>query len=126
LHAEFEREEVERSECECVMAEKEKQKDATTAEREQHIGSDALNRRFNGWISSYKKDDLRALALALSISDKGTNNDLVARIKDAFKTQPNLQKNSRFLGIFECPSDCHRPHMENRCSDHCMSSSTSL
>ena len=49
---------------------------------------------------SYKKGDLRALALALSISDKGTNSELLSRIDDCFHAKPDLKINSRFSGLF--------------------------
>ena len=49
---------------------------------------------------SYKKDDLQALAIALSISDKCTNSELLSRIEDCFKTNTNLKNDSRFSGLF--------------------------
>ena len=100
LRAEFERQDAERREQEHVAAEKGRQKEAETAERAQRVADDALNRDFSGRLTSYKKDDLRALAIALSISDKGTNGELVSRIEDCFKTNPNLKNNSRFSGLF--------------------------
>ena len=86
LRAEFERLDAERQEQELVAAEKEKQKEAENAERAVRVADDALNRDFTGRLTSYKKDDLRALAIALSISDKGTNVELLSRIEDCFKT----------------------------------------
>jgi hypothetical protein len=100
LRAEFERQDAERREQEHVAAEKEKQKEAESAERAQRVAADALNRDFAGRLTSYKKDDLRALAIALSISDKGTNAELLSRIEDCFKTNHNLKNNSRFSGLF--------------------------
>ena len=100
LRAEFERQDAERQEQEHAAAEKEKQKEADTAERAQRVANDALNRDFEGRLTSYKKDDLRALAIALSISDKGTNSELLSRIDDCFKKSPNLKNNSRFSNLF--------------------------
>lgn len=96
LRAEFEREDAERKEHEQAVAEKDKQKEANTAQRALRVADDALNQSFTGRIKSYKKDDLRALALALSLSDKGTNSELSSRINDYFNTHPDLKKNSRF------------------------------
>ncbi len=56
---------------------------------------------FTGRIASFRKDDLRALALALSISDKGTNAELLTRIQDFFDTHPDLKLNSRFSSLFQ-------------------------
>ncbi|KAH9983057.1 hypothetical protein BJV74DRAFT_777897, partial [Russula compacta] len=40
------------------------------------------------------------LAIALSLSDKGTNAELLSCINDCFKENQELQKNSRFSGLF--------------------------
>ena len=64
------------------------------------MADDALNRDFTGHLMSYKKDNLQALAIALSISNKGTNSELLSRIEDCFKTNTNLKNNSRFSGLF--------------------------
>ena len=48
----------------------------------------------------YKKDDLRALAIVIGVSDKGTNAELIARIEGHFEQHPDLKHNSRFLGFF--------------------------
>ena len=100
LRAEFERQDAERQEQEHVAAEKEKQKEAENVERAQRVANDALNRDFEGRLTSYKKDDLRALAIALSVSDKGTNGELLSRIEDCFKKNPDLKNNSRFSSLF--------------------------
>ena len=101
LRAEFEREEAERHKREQVTAEKEKQKEADTAQRAIRIADDALNRMFTGHIPSFWKDDLRALALAVSLSDKGTNAELQTRIQDFFDSHPDLKLNTRFSGLFQ-------------------------
>jgi hypothetical protein len=103
LRAEFDLEDTARKERERVIEEKDKQKEAESAECARKVADDSLNRIFTGRITSYKKDDLRALAIALSISDKGTNNDLSARINNHFQANPDLQRNSRFLGLFNKP-----------------------
>ena len=82
LRLEFEQEEAEREERERVAAEKEKRKEA----------EDALNQDFTGRMAGYKKCDLRALAVALSISDKGTNAELLTRIRDPAYFRPRMQQ----------------------------------
>jgi hypothetical protein len=61
---------------------------------------DGMNRIFIGWLSSYKKGDLRALAIALALSDKGTNAELMTRIKDHLDEHPEIQSNQRFSALF--------------------------
>ena len=100
LRAEFEHQDAEQWEQEHMAAEKEKQKEAETAECAQCVADDALNWDLAGCPMSYKKDDLRALAIALSISDKCTNSELLSRIEDCFKTNTNLKNDSRFSGLF--------------------------
>jgi hypothetical protein len=63
------------------------------------VVDDALNWNFTGWLASYKKDDPKALAIALSLSDKGTKSELLSHIDNYFKVHPNLQNNSRFSSI---------------------------
>jgi hypothetical protein len=63
-----------------------------------------MNRIFIGQISSYKKGDLHALAVALVLSDKGTNAELMSRIKDHLDQHPELQSNQRFSGLFLKPN----------------------
>ena len=93
LRAEFEQEDAERQEQERVTAEKNKQKEAMNAESARCVADDAANRAFSGHISSYKKDDLRALALALGLSDEGGKKDLTTRIEEKFASEPDLKKN---------------------------------
>jgi hypothetical protein len=61
---------------------------------------DSINRIFVGRLSSYKKGDLRALAIALRLSDKGMNAELMSWIKDHLDQHPGLQSNQRFSGLF--------------------------
>ena len=77
LHAEFDQEEKEQAEQEHIATEKDKQKAVDTVQHTCHIAEDVLNRLFMGRLSSYKKDDLRALAIALSLNNKNTNNALI-------------------------------------------------
>ncbi|KAH9015204.1 hypothetical protein EDB85DRAFT_2211933 [Lactarius pseudohatsudake] len=100
LRSEFEQEEAERQEREQVAAEKEKQKEVDDAEQTRQIAEDALNRNFTGRLAAYKKNDLRALSIALSVSDKGTNAELLSRIQSCFEQNPDLKRNSRFYGLF--------------------------
>ncbi|KAI0004650.1 hypothetical protein BJV74DRAFT_763261, partial [Russula compacta] len=55
------------------------------------------------------------LAIALSLSNKGTNAKLLSCINDCFESHPELQKNSRFSGLFTHKgSSGHR----NTCNTH--------
>ncbi|KAH9002590.1 hypothetical protein EDB86DRAFT_181108 [Lactarius hatsudake] len=99
LRSEPDEEEAERSEREQAAAERNKKK-AEDAEHARRIADDALNRVFTGRLGTYKKDDLRALAIAVAVSDKGTNAELLARIEDQFEQYRDLKYNSRFSGIF--------------------------
>ncbi|KAH9042122.1 hypothetical protein EDB85DRAFT_1886119 [Lactarius pseudohatsudake] len=92
------KEEAERHEREHAAAERDKKK-AEDAEHARRIADDALNRVFTGRLGTYKKDDLRALAIAVAVSDKGTNAELLARIEDQFEQYRDLKYNSRFSGI---------------------------
>lgn len=99
LRSESDKEEAERHEREHAAAERDK-KMAEDAEHARRIADDALNRVFTGRLGTYKKDDLRALAIAVAVSDKGTNAELLARIEDQFEQYRDLKYNSRFSGIF--------------------------
>ena len=59
-----------------------------------------MNRIFIGRLSSYKKGDLCALAVVLALSDKGTNAELMSRIKAHLDQHLELQSNQRFSGLF--------------------------
>jgi hypothetical protein len=59
-----------------------------------------MNQTFIGQLLSYKKGDLRALAIALALSDKGTNAELLSWIKDHLDQHLGLQSNQRFSGLF--------------------------
>ena len=83
-----------------VAAEWQKKRDADATEQDQQVIADGMNRIFIGRLSSYKKGDLRALAVALVLSDKGTNAELVSRIKDHLDQHPELRSNQRFSGMF--------------------------
>jgi hypothetical protein len=64
------------------------------------IADDALNCDFTGHLAAYKKGDLKALAIAIGVSDKGANGEPLARILEHFKQHLNLQHNPRFRGLF--------------------------
>ena len=98
---EFECEDLEWLECTKAAAEKDKQKEVDTAQRALRVADDALNCVFVGRLASYKKDDLKALALSLALSDKGTNQELLSRIQDYFDAHPDLKNNTRFSGLFQ-------------------------
>lgn len=98
--AEFDREDAERREREHLAGEKNKQKEAEKAETARRILSDSRDRIFVGNLTSYKKDDLQALALALQLSDDGTKDDLKMRISEKFENDSNLKQNPRFNGLF--------------------------
>ncbi|KAH9031356.1 hypothetical protein EDB85DRAFT_1891161 [Lactarius pseudohatsudake] len=100
LRTEFDQEETERQERERATAERDRQKEAEDAKTTRQIADDALNRDFTGRLAAYKKSDLRALTIALSISDKGTNTELSSRIQNCFEQNPDLKRNSRFSGLF--------------------------
>jgi hypothetical protein len=59
-----------------------------------------MNWIFVGRLSSYKKGDLQALAVALTLSDKRTNAELILWIKNNLDQHPELQSNQRFSGLF--------------------------
>jgi hypothetical protein len=108
LRSEFEREDAERQEREQLTAEKNKQKEVLNAESARQVADDAVNRTFDGRIASYKKNDLRGLALSLCVSDKGDKKDIKARIEEKFASEPDLKKNVRYSGLFENPRARHR------------------
>ena len=91
---EFDQEEAKQQEHEQLAAEKEKQKEAEDAENSHQIAKDALNQDFTGRMAGYKKCNLQALAVALSISNKGTNAELVSCIHNSFDANPDLKRNS--------------------------------
>ncbi|PPR01581.1 hypothetical protein CVT24_005872 [Panaeolus cyanescens] len=98
----FEAEEKERLEKERMAEEKELQRRAEDEEKENQIKADAASKVFSDPLSSYKKKhDLRALALALGLSDLGTVPILLENIRQALDEKKNeLQQNPRFSGLF--------------------------
>ena len=100
LRSEFDQAEAERQERERAASEKQKQKEVADALLAHQIADDAMNRNFTGRLAAYKKDDLRALAIAIGASEKGTNAELMARILDHFEQNPDMKHNSRFSGLF--------------------------
>jgi hypothetical protein len=100
LRTQFDQDDAERRERAEATAQRQKQKEADAAEQDQQVVEDGMNRIFIGRLSSYKKGDLRALAVALALSDKGTNAELMSRIKAHLDQHPELQSNQRFSGLF--------------------------
>ena len=90
LHTQFDQDDAEHREHAEAAAERQRQKDTNAAEQDQQVVQDSINWIFIGRISSYKKGDLRALAVALALSDKGTNAELMSRIKDHLDQHPEL------------------------------------
>jgi hypothetical protein len=84
-----------------AAAEKNRQKEETNAQTARRVADDAANRKFSGRLSSYKKDDLRALALALGLSDQGDKKEITARIEGMFGGTPDLKTNEWYKGLFE-------------------------
>ncbi|KAH9955192.1 hypothetical protein BJV74DRAFT_790851, partial [Russula compacta] len=113
LCEEFNHKDMEQQVQEQNTKEKEKKKEAETAERTLHVADDALHCNFSGRLASFKKDDLRALAITLSLSDKGTNAELLSHINDCFKENQELQKNSRFSGLFTHEGSSGHWHTHN-------------
>ena len=112
LWAEFEQEDAEQQEQEHITAEKEKQKEAVNAESTWHVANDAANWVFSSHISSYKKDDLWALALALRVSDKDGKKEITAQIEEKFTSEPDLKTNMQFSGLFK-RSQAHHHNVQS-------------
>ena len=100
LHERFGEEDAALKEHDRIAEERQKQKEVETAEHERCVADHALNRVFTGRMSSYKKNDFRALAIALGLSDKGTNTELSSRIKGHLDQHPDLHSNPRFAGLY--------------------------
>jgi len=81
-----------------------KEKQAQNEEHERRVEREAHTQVFTGRLLSYKKDDLRALAKALTVGDKGTNSELLSKITDHFNQNPDLRSNSRYSGLFTKPT----------------------
>ena len=68
-----------------------------------------MNRTFSGKFKNYKKDDLRALALALKVSDLGNKDELNKRINKHFEDHPADKEIPRFASLFQPSTRCeHR------------------
>ena len=98
-----------------VMIQAKKQKKADVVARKEQAEAEKQQRRremmlgtreivFLGGLSSKKVEDLRDIAYALAISEEGTKEVLVASIKSNLETQPELQQNPRFAGLFSSRS----------------------
>ena len=86
LCKEFNCKDAEQQVQEQITKDKEKKKEDETAEWTLCVADDALNHNFSGQLALFKKDDLWALAITLSLSDKGTNAELLSCINNCFKS----------------------------------------
>ena len=100
LRAQFNQRDTELKEREEATAEKLKKKEAEMIAQHCQIVDDALHRTFTGRILTYKKGDLCALAMALGLSQTGTNLELSSRIQAHFDTNKDLQEHPRYSGLF--------------------------
>ncbi|KAG6809833.1 hypothetical protein H0H92_014587 [Tricholoma furcatifolium] len=55
---------------------------------------------FTGALMPKKKQDLQEIAVALKISDQGTKDDLMNRIKRHLDTNPDLEEDPSFAGLY--------------------------
>ncbi|KAF5325486.1 hypothetical protein D9619_009916 [Psilocybe cf. subviscida] len=97
----FDQQDLEQQEREQADAEKSRRKEETNAQTARRVADDAANGKFLGRLSSYKKDDLRALALALGLADQGDKKEITARIEAKFGNAPELKTNERYKGLFD-------------------------
>jgi hypothetical protein len=82
-------------------AQKQAQKKADEVARNAQVAKDIESRVFDAPVSAYKKkDDLRALAGALGLSQEGNCDDLSTRIKTCLSVTPDLVNDPRFSGLF--------------------------
>ncbi|KAI5980518.1 hypothetical protein EDC04DRAFT_2917897 [Pisolithus marmoratus] len=101
LCAVFEAEEAELAVKEAAEAEKAAQKKAEDDAWTHRINQEIAIRVFDAPLSSYKrKDDLVALAGALSLPMQGTAADLTKAIKDHLRGNPSRVDEPRFSGLF--------------------------
>ncbi|KAJ8509345.1 hypothetical protein ONZ45_g8476 [Pleurotus djamor] len=100
--AAFEAQLAERAHQEAVAAQKEADKAAEEAARQERISIDATSKVFLKPLTSYrKKEDLLVLATALGLSTDGTIPELSNRIKDHLEANSaQLKDNDRFAGLF--------------------------
>ena len=78
LRAQFDQDNVDRQEHADAAAVRQRQKEADAAKQDHQVVEDGMNQTFIGRLLSYKKGDLCALAIALVLSDKGTNAELLS------------------------------------------------
>ncbi|KAI6104740.1 hypothetical protein EDD16DRAFT_1492337 [Pisolithus croceorrhizus] len=101
LRAVFEAEEAELAVKEAAEAEKAAQKRAEDEAWTHWINQEIAFRVFDAPLSSYKhKDDLVALAGALSLPMQGTAADLTKAIKDYLRENPSHADEPCFSGLF--------------------------
>ena len=101
LRGEFDLKDAEDQAKEKADLEKAAQKKADEIARMLRINEEIRNRVFNCPLASYKrKDDLVALAGALSLPMEGTVAELVKEIKDHLTDNPTRENEPRFSGLF--------------------------
>lgn len=102
MRAAFDAEDKERQEKERVEREKEVQKAADALSRSAQVAQDIVSKVFDKPLTTYKKrDDVDALAGALSISNTGTIPEVTTRIKDHLASHPELKTSDRFAGLYQ-------------------------
>ncbi|KIJ37906.1 hypothetical protein M422DRAFT_50229 [Sphaerobolus stellatus SS14] len=75
-------------------------KEAATRDRVLERALNVGTKIFDKSLMALKKDELKDIAFALSISQEGANKDLIARIKEKFEVESHLKTDIRFRGIF--------------------------
>ena len=82
------------------IEEKEKKKAAAAAETSARRITQGDNVEFKGPLHSHNKEGLQDIAFALRISLDGTKAALVDRINQHLDTHPELNTDSRFVGLY--------------------------
>ncbi|KIM56254.1 hypothetical protein SCLCIDRAFT_133118 [Scleroderma citrinum Foug A] len=71
---------------------------------------------YSGALQPKKKAELLEIALALDISEKGTKEEIQARIKKHLDDNPHLGDNPAFTGLFGRRKRSVQPHLPSSCS----------
>ena len=117
LWVQFDQRDADLKEREWFAAEMLKKREAENTAQLHQIANDALHHVFTDCISTYKKGDLHALAMALGLSNQGTNSELSSHIQAHFDTNQDLQENPRYSGLFICGSQ--KKMCTDMGTDHC-------
>ena len=70
---------------------------------------------YSGALQPKKKAELLEIALALDISEKGTKEEIQARIKKHLDDNPHLGDNPAFTGLFGRRKRSVQPHLPSSC-----------